>query len=90
MATKIYFLQQVLGKTERSEEKTSQVVIPDLEIGAGRRCPLVATFEAGPCQNRTRAVKSHGEMHWFCSQSLAKQIKIYPEHSFLHTVLSKT
>ena len=73
MATKIHFLQQVLGKTERSEEKTSPFVIPVVGVGASRRCPLVANFEAGPWQNRLRAVKSHGEMHWFCSQSLAKQ-----------------
>ena len=90
MATKHYFLRQVLGKTERSEENTSQFVIPVLGIGAGRRCPLVANFEAGPWQNRYRAVKSHGEMNWFCSQSLAKQTKSYPEHSFLNSVLSKT
>ena len=90
MATKIHFLQEVLGKTERSQEKTSQFVIPVLGIGAGRRSPLVANFEAGPWQNRPRAVKSHGEMHWFCLQSLAKQIKSYPEHSFSHMVLSTT
>ena len=43
-------------------------------------------FAHGPYQNSVKGIPTDH----FCARAFVKLTKRYPEHSFLHTVLSKT